>query len=125
MCRPSLYKIYWVLGSSRVTTAGIVCSSASVQCSHVYLGICCAAGQADSRNLTPQQSMELLATCDRRLQALMAEADLLGQPVLSGSNSTAEAAFEAELRQAFASILIESGTLHIQLGSLLLDPARR
>lgn len=66
----------------------------------------------DSHTLTPQQSVEVLSTCDGRLQALMAEADLLGQPVPADTSSTAEAALEAEIRQAFASILVESGELH-------------
>ena len=67
------------------------------------------AGQAGSHDGTPQQGIELLSTCDGRIQALLAEADLLGQPVQPGSSSAAEAALEAEVRQAFASILIESG----------------
>ena len=67
------------------------------------------AGQAGSHDTSPQQSIELLSTCDGRIQALLAEADLLGQPVQPGSSSAAEAALEAEVRQAFASILIESG----------------
>ena len=68
------------------------------------------AGQADSRDFTPQQHMELLSTCDGRIQALMAEADLLGQPVQGGGSGAAADALEAQVRHAFASILIESGT---------------
>lgn len=49
----------------------------------------------------------MLSTCDGRLQALMAEANLLGEAY---SSSQADISPEdAELRQAFASTLIESG----------------
>ena len=51
--------------------------------------------------------MEMLSTCDGRLQALMAEANLLGEAVSSHGDVSPE---DAELRQAFASTLIESGT---------------
>lgn len=50
--------------------------------------------------------MEMLSTCDGRLQALMAEANLLGEAVLSHGEVSHEG---AELRQVFASTLIESG----------------
>ena len=48
----------------------------------------------------------MLSTCDGRLQALMAEANLLGEAVLSHGEVSHEG---AELRQVFASTLIESG----------------
>ncbi len=50
--------------------------------------------------------MDMLSTCDGRLQALMAEANLLGETASSQMQTSAE---DLELRQAFASILIESG----------------
>lgn len=51
--------------------------------------------------------MEMLSTCDGRLQALMAEANLLGEADLSSQADMLPE--DAELRQAFASTLIESG----------------
>jgi hypothetical protein len=50
--------------------------------------------------------MDMLSTCDGRLQALRAEANLLGETASSQMQTSAE---DLELRQAFASILIESG----------------
>ena len=50
--------------------------------------------------------MDMLSTCDGRLQALMAEANLLGETASSQTQTSAE---DLELRQVFASILIESG----------------
>lgn len=66
------------------------------------------AGQsAAGYDIRPQAAMEMLSTCDGRLQALMAEANLLGEAY---SSSQADISPEdAELRQAFASTLIESG----------------
>lgn len=57
-------------------------------------------------DMKPQEAMEMLSTCDGRIQALMAEANLLGDAASSHMQSSAE---DVELRQAFASILIESG----------------
>jgi len=66
-----------------------------------------AAGQtAAGQELKPQEAMDMLSTCDGRLQALMAEANLLGETASSQVQTSAE---DLELRQAFASILIESG----------------
>jgi len=68
---------------------------------------CHAAGQtAAGHELKPQEAMDMLSTCDARLQALMAEANLLGETASSQMQTSAE---DLELRQAFASILIESG----------------
>ena len=65
------------------------------------------AGQsAAGYDIKPQAAMEMLATCDGRLQALMAEANLLGEAALLQGQEPAK---DAELRQAFASLLIESG----------------
>ena len=52
--------------------------------------------------------MEMLSTCDGRLQALMAEANFLGEAAASEGQISED---DAELRQAFASVLIESGRL--------------
>lgn len=69
--------------------------------------LCCRAGQtAAGQELKPQEAMDMLSTCDGRLQALMAEANLLGETASSQMQTSAE---DLELRQAFASILIESG----------------
>lgn len=57
-------------------------------------------------DIKPQAAMEMLATCDGRLQALMAEANLLGE---AASSQGQDSAPDAELSQAFASLLIESG----------------
>ena len=57
-------------------------------------------------NLKPLEAMEMLQTCDNRVQALMAEANLLGESAESDQKPTPES---TELRQAFASVLIESG----------------
>ena len=54
--------------------------------------------------------MEMLSTCDGRLQALMAEANLLGE---AASSQGEVSPGDAELRQAFASALIESGMASI------------
>lgn len=89
-------KVYTVMSKQ---TSALVCLKPFVD-----------AGQGDSRDFTPQQHMELLSTCHGRIQALMAEADLLGQPVQGGGGSAAAAALEAQVRQAFAGILIELGT---------------
>lgn len=62
-----------------------------------------AAGQTA---LKPQEAMDMLQTCDRRIQALMAEANLLGQGATSELQPSAEV---MELRQAFAAVLIDSG----------------
>ena len=68
---------------------------------------CHAAGQtAAGQELKPQEAMDMLSTCDGRLQALMAEANLLGETASSQTQTSAE---DLELRQVFASILIESG----------------
>ena len=65
------------------------------------------AGQtAAGHDLKPQEAMEMLSTCDGRLQALMAEANLLGDAAASQGQTSSE---DVELRQAFASVLIESG----------------
>lgn len=65
------------------------------------------AGQsAAGYDIKPQAAMEMLSTCDGRLQALMAEANLLGEAALSEGQYLSE---DVELRQAFASTLIESG----------------
>lgn len=64
------------------------------------------------QDLGPQQSMQLLDTCDGRIQALMAEADFLSQPVLSDSTDASGFKLEGEIREAFASVLIESGASH-------------
>ena len=63
-----------------------------------------AAGQ--NFDLKPHEAMDMLQTCDGRISALMAEANLLGESAASDQQSPPEA---LELRQAFASILIESG----------------
>ncbi|DBA87463.1 TPA: hypothetical protein ACH3X1_004502 [Trebouxia sp. C0004] len=77
------------------------------------------AGQtAAGHELKPQEAMEMLSTCDGRLQALMAEASLLGGAASSQMQTSAE---DLELRQAFASILIESGALRQQINALLRD----
>ena len=68
------------------------------------------AGQsAAGYDIKPQAAMEMLSTCDGRLQALMAEANLLGEAAQSQGQAPDE---DAELRQAFASVLIESGIPH-------------
>ena len=63
------------------------------------------------QDLNPQQSMQLLDTCDGRIQALMAEADFLSQPVLSDSTDASASKLGGEIREAFASVLIESGVI--------------
>lgn len=63
-------------------------------------------------DIKPQAAMEMLSTCDGRLQALMAEANLLGEAALSDGQVSSE---DVELRQAFASTLIESGITTLQL----------
>ena len=74
---------------------------------HEFVFCCHAAGQtAAGQELQPQEAMDMLSTCDGRLQALMAEANLLGETASSQMQTSAE---DLELRQAFASILIESG----------------
>ena len=76
-----------------------------LQCLHVTVGD---AGQsAAGYDIPPQAAMVMLSTCDGRLQALMAEANLLGEAAVSDGQAPAE---DVELRQAFASTLIESGT---------------
>ena len=73
---------------------------------HEFVLCCHGAGQtAAGQELKPQEAMDMLSTCDGRLQALMAEANLLGETALQMQTS----AEDLELRQAFASILIESG----------------
>ena len=65
------------------------------------------AGQsAAGYDIKPQAAMEMLSTCEGRLQALMAEANLMGESVSSQGEVSPE---DAELHQAFASTLIESG----------------
>ncbi|KAL3148118.1 hypothetical protein ABBQ38_014399 [Trebouxia sp. C0009 RCD-2024] len=77
------------------------------------------AGQsAAGYDIKPQAAMEMLSTCDGRLQALMAEANLLGEAALSEGQYLSE---DVELRQAFASTLIESGALRQQINALLRD----
>ncbi|KAL0051955.1 hypothetical protein WJX82_005290 [Trebouxia sp. C0006] len=77
------------------------------------------AGQtAAGQELKPQEAMDMLSTCDGRLQALMAEANLLGETASSQTQTSAE---DLELRQVFASILIESGALRQQINALLRD----
>ena len=67
------------------------------------------AGQsAAGYDIKPQAAMDMLSTCDGRLQALMAEANLLGETTLSQGEASPD---DAELRQAFASTLIESGMM--------------
>ncbi|DBA71498.1 TPA: hypothetical protein ACH3X2_011287 [Trebouxia sp. C0005] len=65
-----------------------------------------AAQTAAGQELKPQEAMDMLSTCDGRLQALMAEANLLGETATSQMQTSTE---DLELRQAFSSILIESG----------------
>ena len=70
------------------------------------------AGQTGAgHDMKPQEAMEMLGTCDGRLQALMAEANLLGDAASSQQQTPAEG---VELRQAFASVLIESGEIAFQ-----------
>lgn len=76
---------------------------------HVLKDLCFAfhIGQnAAGYDMKPQEAMEMLSTCDGRIQALMAEANLLGD---AGSSQMQSSAEDVELRQAFASILVESG----------------
>ena len=58
-------------------------------------------------DLKPQEAMDMLQTCDGRISALMAEANLLGESAASDQQTPSEA---LELQKAFASILIESGS---------------
>lgn len=72
-----------------------------------YMPVMGGAGQTGAgHDIKPQEAMEMLGTCDGRLQALMAEANLLGDAASSQQQTPAEG---VELRQAFASVLIESG----------------
>ncbi|KAA6426832.1 MAG: Phox domain-containing isoform 1 [Trebouxia sp. A1-2] len=77
-----------------------------------------AAQTAAGQELKPQEAMDMLSTCDGRLQALMAEANLLGETATSQMQTSTE---DLELRQAFSSILIESGALRQQINALLRD----
>lgn len=86
------------------------------QLNHAVCYITCGvddAGQSSAGyDIKPQAAMEMLSTCDGRLQALMAEANLLGEAALSQGQVPSE---DVDLRQAFASTLIESGTAMLPL----------